>query len=178
MTEGGMRIYEGSPRTDWEEVLRSVGAFADHELLKELIFLELEAGFVLQGLAQPNVGQWSESSGMLTKKTFELVDDQIGQLIDESIARRAAATAAGQPHVEVGNYYEQALRVIGAWVDGQHPRDVFFFEQDGSFVVRLLIASQSGIAHQLAEFTRDEIVAMIEAAPQQRSDAPQPPARG
>ena len=81
-----MRIYEGSPRTDWEEVLRSVGAFADRELLKELIFLELEAGFVLQGLAQPNVGQWSESSGMLAKKTFELVDDQIGQLIDESIA--------------------------------------------------------------------------------------------
>ena len=173
-----MRIYEGSPRTDWEEVLRSVGAFADHELLKELIFLELEAGFVLQGLAPPTVGQWSESSGMLTKKTFELVDDQIGQLIDESIARRKAATEAGQPQVEIGNYYEQALRVIGAWVDGQHPRDVFFFEQDGSFVLRLLIGTQSGVAHQLAEFTRDEIMAMIGAAPQQRSDAPQPPARG
>ena len=24
-----MRIYEGSPRQQWEEVLRSIGAFAD-----------------------------------------------------------------------------------------------------------------------------------------------------
>ena len=24
-----MRIYEGSPRQDWEEVLRSVGAYLD-----------------------------------------------------------------------------------------------------------------------------------------------------
>ena len=48
-----MRIYEGSPRQDWEEVLRTVGAFADGERIKEILFLELEAGFILQGLAQP-----------------------------------------------------------------------------------------------------------------------------
>ncbi|HET6820197.1 MAG TPA: hypothetical protein VFH98_06550, partial [Candidatus Limnocylindria bacterium] len=50
--------------------------------------------------------------------------------------------------------------------------DVFFFEQDGSFVVRMLHAGAGGaIGHQLAEFTKDEIVAMIEAAPQQRGAA-------
>ena len=48
-----MRIYEGSPRQDWEEVLRSIGAFADRERLKEILFLELEGGFLLQGLALP-----------------------------------------------------------------------------------------------------------------------------
>jgi len=42
-----MRIYDGSPRQDWEEVLRSIGAFADEERLKELLFLELEGGFLL-----------------------------------------------------------------------------------------------------------------------------------
>ena len=45
-----MRIYDGSPRQQWEEVLRSIGAFADREALKELLLLELETGFVLQGL--------------------------------------------------------------------------------------------------------------------------------
>ena len=35
-----MRIYEGSPRQDWEEVLRSIGAWADREILKELQLLE------------------------------------------------------------------------------------------------------------------------------------------
>ena len=49
----------------------------------------------------------------------------------------------------------------------------FFFEQDGSFVARTLQAGTGGtIGHRLAEFTRDEIVAMIEAAPQQRNAAP------
>ena len=48
-----MRIYDGSPRQDWEEVLRSIGAFADRERLKELLLLELEAGFILQGMALP-----------------------------------------------------------------------------------------------------------------------------
>jgi len=37
-----MRIYDGSPRQDWEEVLRSIGAFADQEHLKDLLVLELE----------------------------------------------------------------------------------------------------------------------------------------
>ena len=45
-----MRIYDGSPRQDWEEVLRSIGAFADAERVKELLLLELDGGFLLQGL--------------------------------------------------------------------------------------------------------------------------------
>ena len=33
-----MRIYEGSPRQDWEEVLRSVGAYLDEKGLRGLVF--------------------------------------------------------------------------------------------------------------------------------------------
>ena len=51
-----MRIYDGSPRQDWEEVLRSIGAFADREQLKEMLFLELEGGFLLQGLGLQAAG--------------------------------------------------------------------------------------------------------------------------
>jgi len=35
-----MRIYDGSPRQDWEDVLRAIGAFADRERLKEILLLE------------------------------------------------------------------------------------------------------------------------------------------
>ena len=59
----------------------------------------------------------------------------------------------------------------GGWIDAQHPRDVFFFEQDGSFVFRMLVATATSTGHQLAEFTKDEIVGMIDAAPQQRETA-------
>lgn len=166
-----MRIYEGSPRQDWEEVLRAVGSLADRDRLKELLFLELDAGFILTGLALPEAGSWTESA-LLTERTYELLDEQVAQLIEEATAHRGTATEP-HPHVDLANYYEQALRVLGAWIDAQKPRTVFFFEQEGAFVVRLLIASPTSTAHQLAEFTKDEILAMIDAAPQQRQPAPE-----
>lgn len=168
-----MRIYEGSPRQDWEEVLRAIGAFADRERLKELLFLELEDGFLLQGLAVSAGGADSDSYGALAKRTYELLDDQVAQLMDEATAQRGSA-AADVPEAGLENYYEQALRIVGGWVDRERGRDLFFFEQDGSFVLRVLHAAGGGnIGHQLAEFTKDEILAMIEAAPQQRNPAPE-----
>jgi hypothetical protein len=166
-----MRIYDGSPRQDWEEVLRAVGAFADREHLKEILFLELEAGFILQGLAAPEASTWSETA-QLSKRTYELLDEQVAQLMDEAAAHRGEATEP-HPHMDIAHYYQQALRVLGAWIDAQKARDVFFFEQEGAFVTRLLVASPTAIGHQLAEFTKDEIVAMIDAAPQQRQPAPE-----
>ena len=170
-----MRIYDGSPRQDWEEVLRTVGAYADGERIKEILFLELDAGFILQGLAQPKTSAWSEGSGSLTKHTFELIEDQIGQLLDQQAAARTGSDSQ-VPQADIGHYYEQALRVLGAYIDTQKARDVFFFEQDGSFVLRLLVTDASGaIGHSLAEFTRDEILGMIEAAPQQRRTVSETP---
>jgi hypothetical protein len=167
-----MRIYEGSPRQDWEEVLRSIGAFADREQLKELLFLELDEGFLLQGLAMPAGGADSDSFGALAKRTYELLDDQVAQLMDE-VAGSRGSSSEDVPHPDLTNYYELAMRVVGAYVDAQKARDVFLFEQQGSFVLRMLHASAGGaVGHSLAEFTKDEILAMIEAAPQQRNAAP------
>jgi hypothetical protein len=170
-----MRIYEGSPRQGWEDVLRAVGSWADHEPLKELLFLELDGGFLVQGVKGSMGGQWSET-GTLSKETHELTDDQVGDLIGAAQERRGSVTA---DHADVGmaNFYEQALRIIGKWLDSIQPRDVFFFEQDGAFVVRTFVAGAHGkVGHQLAEFTRDEIVAMIEAAPADRRPASATPA--
>ena len=166
-----MRIYDGSPRQDWEEVLRAIGAFADREKLKELLLLELDEGFLLQGLGMPGAAADSDTFGVLAKRTYELLDEQVAQLMDEAAAARKAAEPQ-VPHADLVNYFEQALRVIGAWIDSEKARDVFFFEQDGSFVLRMLHASAVGaVGHTLAEFTKDEILAMIEAAPQQRGAA-------
>jgi hypothetical protein len=170
-----MRIYEGTPRQDWEGVLRAIGAFADRENLKELLFLELDEGFLMQGLALPAGGADSDHYGALAKRTYELLDDQVAQLMDEAESQRGTA-ADDHPHAELANYYEQAMRVIGSYVDAQKARDLFLFEQEGSFVVRMLHAASTGVVgHQLAEFTKDEILAMIEAAPQQRNAAPVAP---
>ncbi len=167
-----MRIYEGSPRQDWEEVLRSVGAFADAEHLKELLLLELEGGFLLQGLGLKQGGADSDSFGSAAKRTYELTDDQVAELMDANAAKRGSSDA-DVPHPDLANYYELGMRIIGAYIDNQKAHDVFLFEQDGSFVLRLFgVAGSHGAGHQLSEFTKDEILAMIESAPAQR----QPPA--
>jgi len=167
-----MRIYDGSPRQGWEEALRAIGAFADRENLKELLFLELQDGFLLQGLGMPAGGHDSDTMGSIAKRTYELLDDQVGQLMDEEAAHRGEAEET-VPRVDLNNYYEQAMRIVGAWVDREKARDLFFFEQEGSFVVRVLQSGTGGmIGHRLAEFTREEILAMIDEAPQQRGSEP------
>jgi hypothetical protein len=169
-----MRIYDGSPRQDWEEVLRSIGAFADKETLKEILLLELEGGFLLQGLGMQAGGGDSDSYGAAVKRTYELTDDQVGELMDARAAQRGSAEA-DVPHPDLTNYYELALRIIGAYIDNQKAHDVFFFEQDGSFVVRLFGVAGSRVPnHQLSEFTKDEILVMIRSAPEQRQHAPEP----
>jgi hypothetical protein len=173
-----MRIYEGSPRQDWEEVLRSIGGFADRERLKELLLLELDGGFLLQGLALGSASADSDSMGALAKRTYELTDDQVAELMDEFAGQRGSIPD-DRPQTELGNYYRQAMRVVGAYIDSQRAHDVFLFEQDGSFVLRLFGISGTRAGHQLAEFTRDEILAMIDAAPEQRQEpAPEAPGAG
>ena len=170
-----MRIYDGSPRQDWEEVLRSVGAFADAEQLKELLFLELEGGFLLQGLGLKQGGADSDSFGSAAKRTYELTDEQVAELMEANAAKRGSADA-DVPLPDFGNYYELGMRILGAYIDEQKAHDVFLFEQDGSFVLRLFgVAGSHGAGHQLSEFTKDEILAMIASAPELRQpSAPSP----
>ncbi|HEU4672804.1 MAG TPA: hypothetical protein VFS32_07895 [Candidatus Limnocylindrales bacterium] len=160
-----MRIYEGSPRQDFEEVFRSIGAFIDQRGMREIMLVEAPDGFIVQGLVtgSGDSGAWSESMGQQTKETLTFLDDDIARFMEEAVARRGAELndAAGAP----AGYYEQALRVIGRYMDEQKPRDTFFFEQDGAFVVRLLMTGQMGSRHVLAEFTRDDIEQMVGQGP-------------
>jgi hypothetical protein len=159
-----MQIYEGSPRQDYEEVLRSLGAFLDQCGFREMSLVETADGFLVQGLApQAEEGRpWDDPSVRLVKQTFRFVEDDINRFMDEVIARRHR----GRPPAEVipDSFYEQALRVLGHYIDEQKPRDVFLFEQDRSFVLRLLMSTRSGPRHVLAEFTREEIEALVQGA--------------
>ncbi len=170
-----MRIYEGSPRQDFEEVFRSIGAFLDQRGMKEVLLAEAPDGFIVQGLVPSGTsgsGGWSESMGQISKETLTFLDDDIARFMDEAVARRGQAAAA-QPPVPPG-YYQQAFRVLGRYMDSQKPRDVFFFEQDGAFVVRMLMTSHGTTQHMLAEFTRDDIEQMVAQGPAYRHREPTP----
>lgn len=165
-----MRIYEGSPRQDYEEVLRSIGAFLDQRGMRDVLLVEAPDGFIVQGLAMEGgaaSGAWSEAVGRQVKETLTFLDDDIARFMDEAVARRGAGEAAAPDWSKAG-YYERAFRVLGKWIDTQRPHDVFFFEQGGAFVVRLHMVGQAGSHHELAEFTKDDIEAMIAKGPQLR----------
>jgi hypothetical protein len=158
-----MRIYEGSPRQDFEEVFRSIGAFLDQRGMKEVLLAEAPDGFIVQGLVATEANNWSEAVGAVVKETLTFLDDDIARFMEEAISRRGQ----GEPPPDAGEagYYETAFRVLGRYMDEQKPRDVFFFEQEGSFVLRLLPMGPAGTRHILAEFTREDIADMIQKAP-------------
>ncbi|HEU0242679.1 MAG TPA: hypothetical protein VFQ75_02160 [Candidatus Limnocylindrales bacterium] len=158
-----MRIYEGSPRQDFEEVFRSIGAFLDARGMRDILLLEVPDGFIVQGLvtAGGSAGAWSDTIGTVTKETLTFLDDDIAKFMEEAVARRGAGAPTGP---NAGNH-ERALRVMGRWMDEQKPHDVFLFEQEGAYVVRLHHAGQAGSHHTLAEFTRDDIQGLVSQGP-------------
>ncbi|HET7702449.1 MAG TPA: hypothetical protein VFK35_03555 [Candidatus Limnocylindrales bacterium] len=172
-----MRIYEGSPRQDFEEVFRSIGAFIDQRGMREVLLVEAPDGFIVQGVVTAGAagGTWSESMGSQSKETLTFLDDDIARFMEESLARRG--NPGPEPQRDAG-FYETALRVIGRYVDEQRPRDVFFFEQEGAFVVRLFVSTHAGSHHTLAEFTRDDIATLVARGPELRIPVPEPKPAG
>ena len=170
-----MRIYEGSPRQDFEEVFRSIGAFLDARGMRDILLLEVPDGFVVQGLvlAGGSTGTWSDTIGTVSKETLTFQDDDIAKFMEEAASRRGKESS---PDLPTTGSHERALRVIGHWIDSQKPHDVFLFEQDGAYVVRLHVAGQAAAHHSLAEFTRDDIQDLVEQGPTLRTpDKPATP---
>jgi hypothetical protein len=162
-----MRIYEGSPRQDFEEVFRSIGAFLDNKGLRDILVLEVPDGFIVQGMVASDAGSagWSDSLGTVSKQTLSFLDEDIARFMEEAGARRGREAVEG---IHAGPH-ESALRVIGRWIDEEKPRDVFLFEQGGAYVVRLQIGGQGGTHHhELAEFTREDIDGLVAQGPSLR----------
>ena len=162
-----MRIYEGSPRQDFEEVFRSMGAFIDQHGMKDILLVEAPDGFIVQGLvvSGDRGGTWSETMGSQTKETLTFLDDDIARFMEEAAARR---NRVPPPPPHTAGQYETAFRVIGRYLDEQKPRDVFFFEQDGAFVVRMLMGGQAGSRHELVEFTKEDVGNLVARGPSLR----------
>jgi hypothetical protein len=163
-----MRIYEGGPRQDYEEALRSIGQFLDQRGMREVLMVETSDGFVVSGLAPRSADgrPMNDPSVGVEKETLTFAEDDVARFMEEAYAqrRRNRAPRQGTPDP----FYENALRVLGRYIDQQKPRDIFLFEQDRSFVLRLLMGARTGDRHVLAEFTREEVEQMMASAAQLR----------
>ena len=163
-----MRIYEGAARQNYEEVLRSIGALLDQRGMREITLNETDDGFLIQGLAlvPEDERPWNDPAARLHKETIVLREDDIARFMEEAVVRRRPKGAARPPNEQA--FYEPALRALGVYLDQQQPRDVFFFEQEQQFVLRLLMQTRAGLRHMIVEFTREDIGAMIAAGGQAR----------
>jgi hypothetical protein len=163
-----VRIYDGSPRQDYEEVFRSIGAFLDQRGMREVLLTEAPDGFIVQGIvgAAADASAWSDPSIVVKKETYTFLDEDIARFMDEAIARRGRG--APPPDPALAGRYERAMRVLGAYIDANKPRDVFFFEQGDAYVLRLLMSGRSGVGHSIVEFTPDDIEAMYQRSRAQR----------
>jgi hypothetical protein len=151
-----MRIYEGSPRQDWEEVLRSVGAYLDDRGMRDIVFVEEDGGFIVQGITvEGQAGNWSEALGVEKRVTQRISDEEIAGFMEDAVGRR------GQAPDSVPQRYESELRVIGRFIDNERPRDLFFFEQAGSYVLRLSHGGQAGTKHDIFEFTHEDVANLV-----------------
>jgi len=165
-----MQIAEGGGRSDYQEVMRALGALADERGMRELALLELADGFLLQGLApRTDESRWSESAGQVVRLSVQLGEPELEMLVTEVAARRDSGRPPPEQVPSV--FYEPALRIIGRYADEQKARGLLLLEQDHAFVVRLLVAARLGPRHELAEFTRDEMAALIAGASELRGKA-------
>ena len=110
-----MRIYDGSPRQDFEEVFRSIGAFIDQRGMHEILLVEAPDGFIVQGIVTSGEagGAWSESMGHQEKETLTFLDDDIARFMEESLARRGSP--GPEPARDAG-FYE-----IHLWISPRIP---------------------------------------------------------
>jgi hypothetical protein len=156
-----MRIYEGSPRQDWEEVLRSIGAYVDEHGMRGLVILESDSGLIVQGTSVSTAAgsTWGESMGQARQETLTLDDEQVGKFMDEGLGHRGDGPDPSPSH------YEAQLRVIGRFLDERKPRDVLVFELDGAYIARITQAGQTGLKQELVEFTPQDIAELIAQAP-------------
>src|SRR3954471_9489170 len=85
-----MRIYEGAPRQNYEEVLRSLGAVLDQRGMREITVTQTDDGFIVQGLAlvPGEERAWHDPNARLDKETFFLREDDMSRFMEEAVARR------------------------------------------------------------------------------------------
>jgi hypothetical protein len=141
-----MRVYEGSPRRNYEEALRSIGAAVDEQQLNSLVLMELQEGFFGTAIrSTPDPRTAAEIVGRFEQVRVNFNDEELAAALDHGFGQRGGAPANG--------LYEHALRLIGRWMDREQATQVFLMEQAGGFIVRVLPPFPGEHPYSLAEFT-------------------------
>ena len=164
-----MRIYEGSPRQDFEEVFRSIGAFLDSRGMRDILLLEVPDGFIVQGLvAAGAVGDsaWSETVGSITKETLTFLDDDIAKFMEEAAARRGRRAAGRR-----GGRRARARAARHRPLDGraEAARTCSCSSRTAPTWSGCSWRARRASHHTISEFTREDVETLIAQGPDLRN---------
>lgn len=73
-----MKLFEGLPATDYQDVLRALGRFIDEHRYQDIRILETEDGLIFQGRASPRTGR---PRPVPQFDTFLITDDDLREML-------------------------------------------------------------------------------------------------
>ncbi len=148
-----VRIYPGTPRRHYEETLRSLGMVLDTRDYRHVTLVELDDGFLVTGLRySTTISTAAESIGRWACVATRFGDDEVAAMLDAGVGLRGSGHRALR--------YEQALRLVGMWLDDQPASRVTIIDQAGSFLLRSLPPMPADPPFVMTEFTPDLLAAM------------------
>lgn len=84
-----MKLFEGLSRTDYQDVLRAIGALLDERQLRDIRIWEHEHGIIIQG-------RHAHGAISNTYETILLTDDDLQEILRLAYQRRGHAATQGQ----------------------------------------------------------------------------------
>ena len=111
--EGQLRVYQGTPRRAYADVLRAIGAVLDRGGMRSVLLVEVEEGFIAQGHASTQTDR-RNAWGSLTRVELHFWDADIAREMQSAVDRRGTAHVAderpGAFRLLGGCRYSQAQR--------------------------------------------------------------------
>jgi hypothetical protein len=153
-----MRVYQDSPRGEYEEVLRSIGSSLDRHNMRDILLVEVEDGFIVRGASlSENAahGGW----GSMARAELRFGEGEVQGELDDAFARRGSLHTSGA--------IERALRIVGRHIDGLKASDIMAAEQDGDWLLRCLVPGTP--RHQLIEFQAADLAQLTDTAVDERN---------
>ncbi|MCS6938501.1 MAG: hypothetical protein NZM94_04470 [Roseiflexus sp.] len=78
-----MKLFRGLEKTDYQDVLRTIGLFIDEHGYTDVRIIEIEDGLVLQGRVRERKGIGSSSY-----ETFLITDEDLKEMVRSAAERR------------------------------------------------------------------------------------------
>jgi len=79
-----MRLFQGLPKTDYQDLLRTIGHYIDQGGFTYIRLIETEEGMILQGRVSPA----GEIRGEKKTETYLLTVEDLQDLMRKAFARR------------------------------------------------------------------------------------------